>query len=66
MRFSDHHSGLISTQALVPCKFDQLTSTCITSIMGYYSKFLEREENLDVEIDKWPTFDNKVPVDSRP
>ena len=29
-------------------------------------KFIEREENIDVEVDKWTTFYNKVPVDSRP
>ena len=65
-RFSDQHYGLISGQALVPCNLDQLTSTCINSIKGYYSKFIEREENLDVEADKWTTFYNKVPVESRP
>ena len=64
--FSDQHSGLIFAQALVPCNLDQLTSTCINSIKGYYSKFLEREENLDIEVDKKTTFYNKVPVDSRP
>ena len=58
-RFSHHHSGLMSAHALVPCKLDQLTSTCINSIKGYYSKFLGREENLDVEIDKWTTFCTK-------
>ena len=64
--FSDQHSGLISAQALVPCNLDQLISTCINSIKGYYSKFTEREENLDVEVDKWTTLCNKVPLDSRP
>ena len=56
-RFSDQHSGLISAQALVPGNLDQLTSTCINSIKGYYSEF---------NVDKWTTFYNKVPVDSRP
>ena len=65
-RFSDQHSGLLSAKALVPCNLDQLTSPCINSIKGYYSTFLERKENLDVEVDKWTTFYNKVPVDSRP
>ena len=51
-RFSDQHSGLISAQALVPCNIDKLTSTCINGIKGYYSKKIEREENLDVEVDK--------------
>ena len=55
-RFSDQHSGLISAETLV----------CINSIKGYYSKFLERKENFDVEVDKWTTFYNKFPVDSRP
>ena len=64
--FSDQHSGLIYAQALVPCNLDQLTSTCINGIKGYYSKFLEREEYLDVEVGRWTTFYNKVPVDSRP
>ena len=60
-------SGLLFAQTLVPCNLDQLTSTCINSIKGYYSKFLEREgKNLDVEVDKWTTFYNKVPVDSMP
>ena len=60
-------SGLLFAQALVPCNLDQLTSTCINSIKGYDSKFLEREgKKLDVEVDKWTTFYNKVPVDSRP
>ena len=60
-------SGLLFAIALVPCNLDQLTSTCINSIKGYYSKFLEREgKNLDVEVDKWTIFYNKVPVDSRP
>ena len=49
-RFSDHHSGLISSQALVPRNLDKLPSTCINSIKGYYYKFIEREENLDVEM----------------
>ena len=65
-RFSDQHSGWISAQALHHCNLDQLSSTCITSIKGYYSHFLDREENLDVEVDKWTTVYNKVPVDSRP
>ena len=29
-------------------------------------KYSVWEENLDVEVDKWTTFYNKVPVDSRP
>ena len=58
-RFNDQPSGLIPAQALVPCNLDQLTSTCINNIKGYYSNFLEREENLDVEVDKWTTLTTK-------
>ena len=66
MQVMTKHSGLLYAQALVPFNLDQLTSTCINSIKGYYSKFLESEENLDVEVDKWTTFYNNVPVDFMP
>ena len=65
-RFGDQYFGLTSAQARVPYNLDQLTSTCINSIKGYYSKCLEREENLDVGVDKWTTFYNNAPVYSGP
>ena len=46
---------------------DHDQTPCVKIIKGYYSKFLEREENnLDVEVDKWATLYNKVPVDYMP
>ena len=65
-RFIDQHPGFISAQALVPCNLGQLTSTSINNNKGYHSNFLEREENLDAEVDKWTTFYNKVSVEFRP
>ena len=65
-RFSDQNFGLISAQAPVPCNLDKLPQHALTASRRTIQNVLrERDETLDVEVDKWTTLYNKVPVDSR-
>ena len=60
------HTGLIAADALVPKHLGTLTETQIKDVLSYYGKFLQHNENLEVEIEKWKLLYKDVAVAKRP
>ena len=46
-------TGLIAAESLLPNKLHLLTDQNIKDLLGFYSKFLNADENLEAEIKKW-------------
>ena len=46
-------TGLIAAESLLPNKLHLLTHQNIKDLLGYYSKFLNADKNLEAEIKKW-------------
>lgn len=65
-RFEQKEPGLIAADVLVPSNLDTLEPHHVSDIQSYYGKFLQKDEDLEMEIEKWKAMFKGEAPDGRP